>query len=109
MLLTLKGLLTLRISVKDLGGPVAIGRLSGEAARLGFETLLGFMALLSMNLAILNLLPIPVLDGGHIVFLIAEALRGKPLSVQLREKLTTVGLVLLLMLMVLVTFNDVVR
>ena len=109
VLLTLKGLLTLRISVKDLGGPVAIGRLSGEAARLGFETLLSFMALLSMNLAILNLLPIPVLDGGHIVFLIAEAFRGEPLSVQLREKLTTVGLVLLLMLMVLVTFNDVVR
>ncbi|HEY2805016.1 MAG TPA: RIP metalloprotease RseP [Gemmatimonadales bacterium] len=109
VLLTLKGLLTLKISVKDLGGPVAIGRLSGEAARRGIETLLTLMALLSMNLAILNLLPIPVLDGGHIVFLIAEAVRGKPVSVQLRERLTTVGLVLLLMLMVLVTWNDVVR
>ncbi len=109
VLLTLKGLLTLHISVKDLGGPVMIGRLSGQAARLGVEALFGFMALLSMNLAVLNLLPIPVLDGGHLVFLIAEAVRGKPVSAQTRERLTTVGLVLLLMLMVLVTWNDVVR
>ena len=107
---TLKGLVTARVSVKDLGGPVMIGKMSGQAARMGLETLLGFMGLLSVNLAILNLLPIPVLDGGHIVFLLVEAARGgKPVSMKTREKLTTVGLVFLLVLMVFVTWNDILR
>jgi regulator of sigma E protease len=107
---TLKGLVTMRVSMKDLGGPVMIGKMSGQAARMGMETLLGFMALLSVNLAILNLLPIPVLDGGHLIFLIVETIRGgRPVSMATREKLTTVGLVFLLVLMVFVTWNDILR
>src|SRR5690606_14748969 len=71
-------------SPRDLGGPIAIGQISGQAARAGIEPFLGFMAILSVNLAVLNLLPIPVLDGGQLVFLLIEAVRGRALSIQQR-------------------------
>jgi regulator of sigma E protease len=83
--------------------------MSGELARIGLPALFEFMALLSVNLAILNLLPIPVLDGGHLVFLLIEGVRGKPLSVAARMRLTQAGLFLLLGLMVLVFTNDILR
>jgi regulator of sigma E protease len=105
----LKGLVLGRISPRDIGGPILIGQLSGQAARLGLEQFLGFMALFSVNLAILNLLPIPVLDGGHLMFLLIEGVRRKPLSVEARQRWMTVGLVLVLMLMVLAVYNDVMR
>ena len=109
ILRTVRGLFSGRISGRTVGGPILIGQLAGESARLGLDTFLGFMALISINLAILNLLPIPVLDGGQFVFLLAEAVIRRPLPMKLRERLTTVGLVLIIMLMGLAFTNDIRR
>jgi regulator of sigma E protease len=106
---TLRGIVRREVSAKEIGGPIFIGQMSGELARIGLPALFEFMALLSVNLAILNLLPIPVLDGGHLVFLLIEGVRGKPLSVAARMRLTQAGLFLLLGLMVLVFTNDILR
>jgi regulator of sigma E protease len=106
---TVRGLFSGRISGRTVGGPILIGQLAGESARLGLDTFLGFMALISINLAILNLLPIPVLDGGQFLFLLAEAAIRRPLPMKLRERLTTVGLVLILLLMGLAFSNDLRR
>jgi regulator of sigma E protease len=103
---TVRGLFTGRISGRTVGGPILIGQLAGESARMGLDTFLGFMALISINLAVLNLLPIPVLDGGQFLFLLAEAVIRRPLPVKLRERLTTVGLVLIILLMGLAFSND---
>jgi regulator of sigma E protease len=103
---TVRGLFTGRIPGSTVGGPILIGQLAGESARMGLDTFLGFMALISINLAILNLLPIPVLDGGQFLFLLAEAAIRRPLPMRLRERLTTVGLVLLILLMGLAFSND---
>lgn len=106
---TVRGLFTGRISGSNVGGPILIGQLAGESARMGLDTFLGFMALISINLAILNLLPIPVLDGGQFLFLLAEAVIRRPLPMKLRERLTTVGLVLIILLMGLAFSNDIRR
>ncbi len=106
---TVRGLFTGRISGSTVGGPILIGQLAGESARMGLDTFLGFMALISINLAILNLLPIPVLDGGQFLFLLAEAVIRRPLPMKLRERLTTVGLVLIILLMGLAFSNDIRR
>jgi len=109
VLFSLKGMIVGDISVRELGGPVVIADASAQAARAGPRYFLWFMAFLSVNLAILNLLPIPVLDGGHLVFLVIEGVRGRPVPKELRLKLTQIGLYLLLALMVFVVFNDVLR
>jgi regulator of sigma E protease len=106
---TVRGLFSGRISGRAVGGPILIGQLAGESARLGLDTFLGFMALISINLAILNLLPIPVLDGGQFLFLLAEGVIRRPLPMKLRERLTTVGLVLIILLMGLAFSNDIRR
>jgi regulator of sigma E protease len=106
ILRTVRGLFSGRISGRTIGGPILIGQLAGESARMGLDTFLGFMALISINLAILNLLPIPVLDGGQFLFLLAEAVIRRPLPVRLRERLTTVGLLLIILLMGLAFSND---
>jgi regulator of sigma E protease len=106
---TVRGLFSGRISGRTVGGPILIGQLAGESARMGLDTFLGFMALISINLAILNLLPVPVLDGGQFLFLLAEAIIRRPLPVKLRERLTTVGLVLIVLLMGLAFSNDLRR
>jgi regulator of sigma E protease len=106
---TVRGLSSGRISGRAVGGPILIGQLAGESARLGFDTFMGFMALISINLAVLNLLPIPVLDGGQFLFLLAEAVIRRPLPMRLRERLTTVGLVLIILLMGLAFSNDIRR
>ncbi len=106
----LKGMVLGQVSPKNLGGPLLIGQASGQFARAGVVALVTFMAFLSMNLAILNLLPIPVLDGGHLVFLIIEGLRGgKPLPLNLRLRLTQIGLYMLMALMAFAVINDVLR
>lgn len=105
----LKRLVTREVSLREVGGPVLIAQLSGQAARLGVVTLLSFVAFISLNLAVLNMLPIPVLDGGHVVFLLVEAVRGKPVSVAVRLRLTQIGFVILVALMVLAISNDVLR
>jgi regulator of sigma E protease len=109
VLLTLKGMVLGQISPRELGGPILIGQVSGQVARTGLAPLLGFMAFLSLNLAVLNLLPIPVLDGGHLVFLAIEGILGRPLSLALRLRLTQLGLLLLLGIMALVITNDLFR
>ncbi len=93
----------------DVGGPIFIAKIAGATARAGFDILLEFMALLSVNLAVLNILPIPVFDGGHLMFLIAEKLKGSPLSMKIRMVAQQVGLVFILLLIVLITYNDITR
>jgi len=106
---TVRGLFSGRISARSVGGPILIAKYAGESARLGLDNFLGFMAFISINLAILNLLPIPVLDGGQFLFLLAEGVIRRPLPMKVREKLTTVGLVLIILLMVLAFSNDIRR
>jgi regulator of sigma E protease len=102
-------LVTGRASPRNLGSIVTIGEASGQAAAEGLPVFLSFMALLSINLAILNLLPIPVLDGGHLVFLALEAIRGRPVSVEQRMRWSQVGFVILIGIMVLALGNDFMR
>jgi regulator of sigma E protease len=102
-------LITGRASPRNLGSIVTIGEISGQAAAEGLPVFLSFMALLSINLAILNLLPIPVLDGGHLVFLALEAIRGRPVSVEQRMRWSQVGFVILIGIMVLALGNDFMR
>jgi regulator of sigma E protease len=90
-------------------GPVAIAELSGEAATAGWVTLLSFMALISLNLGILNLLPIPVLDGGHIFIMAVEGVARHDFSVKVKEKMLLLGFALLMALMVTVMYNDLTR
>ncbi len=97
------------IPADNLGGPILIAQMAGEQARQGFINLLFFIAIVSINLGILNLLPVPVLDGGHLLFFTIEAVRGKPMSIPIREKAQQVGLFLLMMLMVFVFYNDIMR
>ena len=106
---TIRGLFSGRISKREVGGPIMIGQLAGESARLGPDAFLSFMALISINLAILNLLPVPILDGGQFVFLLAEGVTRRPLPVKLRERLSMVGMVLIVLLMGLAFSNDIRR
>ncbi len=104
-----RGMISGRVSTREVGGPIAIGVMAGQSAQQGPATFLAFMAMISVNLAMLNLLPIPVLDGGQFLFLLGEAVLRRPLSLKLRERLTVVGLVLVGMLMVLAFSNDIRR
>jgi len=106
---TIKGMFVGTVSTGELGGPILIAQVSGSVAALGIAPLLAFMALLSVNLAVLNMLPIPVLDGGHLVFLVLEGIRGKPLSLAWRMRLTQAGMLVLLAIFVLVFRNDIMR
>ena len=106
---TLAGLFTRETPVNQLMGPVAIAEISGATAQLGWVALLSLMAMISLNLGLLNLMPIPVLDGGHIAILALEGLARRDFSVKLKERVLMVGLVAILMLMVTVIFNDVAR
>ncbi len=98
-----------KISPKTIGGPILIAQMAGEVAKRGVVDLLSFTALLSINLAILNLLPIPILDGGHLLFSLIEWLRGKPVSLKKREIAQQVGMVLLFGLMAFAFYNDIFR
>lgn len=91
---------------EELGGPLRIAQLSGQVAEMGVTPLITFMAILSVNLALINLFPIPVLDGGHLMFYAAEAIRGRPLSQRMQEIGFRAGLALLIALFVFATFND---
>jgi regulator of sigma E protease len=101
-----KGLLTGQVSVSQLGGPIQIARSSVEAARSGLETLFSLIAFLSINVAILNLLPIPILDGGQILLNVAETIKGSAFSARTREYILRAGLVAIALLFALVMFND---
>jgi regulator of sigma E protease len=93
----------------ELGGPLRIAQLSGQAASLGLQFVLQLCASLSVSIGLLNLFPVPLLDGGHLLFYAVEALRGRPLSERAQEMGFRVGLALVLMLMVFATYNDILH
>jgi regulator of sigma E protease len=103
-------MLTGRLSMKEsLTGPIGIFVITGQAAKLGLVYILHLMAILSASLAIFNVLPLPVLDGGHILFLGIEKLRGKPLSMKAQEAVVNIGMTLLIMLTVFIFYNDFIK
>jgi regulator of sigma E protease len=106
---TLKGLVTRETPVNQLLGPLAIADLSGSAARLGWRELLDLMAMISLNLALLNLMPVPVMDGGQITILALEGIARRDFSIKLKERITMAGAVLILLLMTVVIYNDIAR
>ena len=106
---TLWGLLTRETPASQLVGPVGIAQLSGDAAQSGWVTLFRLMAMISLNLGILNLLPIPILDGGHITVLAMEGVARRDFSVRLKERMLLAGFVVLMTLMVTVIYNDLTR
>jgi regulator of sigma E protease len=98
------------VSVKQgLAGPVRITQMAGDSAKGGFNNLMVFTAFLSLNLGILNLLPFPVLDGGHLVLLLGEAVIRRPISTRIRLVIQQIGMAVLLALMILVIVNDVIN
>jgi len=105
----LAGLFTGETSPKQLMGPVGIASLSGESAEAGIIPLLGLLASISLNLGLLNLLPIPVLDGGHILILLLEGIARRDFSMRVKERMLLAGFVLLMLLMVTVIYNDLTR
>lgn len=97
------------LSIKTLGGPIMIAEMAGQNAKAGMTSLTAFIALISINLAILNLLPIPVLDGGHLLFFFFELILRRPVSLRVREIAQQAGMFLLLVLMIYVIYNDISR
>jgi len=95
--------------IADVSGPIGIASLTGQAARIGLNYLMQFVALISINLAILNIIPFPALDGGRAVMIIIEKLKGSPVNKKIEQGINTIGFALLLMLMIYVTFKDIVK
>src|SRR4029077_18238131 len=95
-------------SVKEVSGPVTLARLSGDMLREGFIAVVAFMAMISLQLGIMNLLPIPVLDGGHIMVLLIEGVVRRDLSIRVKERIQQVGFAVLAALMIVVLYNDVI-
>lgn len=106
---TLTGLITRELPMKQLMGPVAIAELAGTAAKISFVALFQTMAMLSLNLGLINLLPVPVLDGGHIAILAVEGATRRNLSIRVKERILLAGAALIILLMVTVIYNDVMR
>ena len=106
---TLIGLLKRETSPKQLMGPIGIAQMAGETASISLVALFSYMAMISLNLGLVNLLPIPVLDGGHIFIMALEGVARRDFSIRLKEKMLLAGLVLILMLMVTVIYNDLTR
>ena len=109
VLKSLSGMLTGQVSTENLGGPISIAQIAGSSAEQGMLSFVSFLAMISITLGVLNLLPIPMLDGGHLAMFLIEAVRGKPLSETVQIKGQQIGLFLLLMLMFLAFFNDLSR
>lgn len=109
LFMVIKGLILGKYSLKTLGGPIMIAQVAGKAAEAGFVDLLSLVAFLSLQLGIINLFPVPVLDGGHIIFLGVEFIKGRPLSERFMGVAQQIGIALLVALMLLVTYNDIFR
>jgi len=109
ILTSLGKLITGRESVKSLAGPVLIAKMAGDSIRSGLSSFIGFMAFLSLNLGILNLLPIPVLDGGHLGYLVIEGITRRTIPVKIKLVIQQIGMVLILGLMIFVVYNDIIR
>jgi regulator of sigma E protease len=97
------------IPASEMGGPILIAHMAGQQMRAGWTNFFSFMAVLSVNLGIINLLPVPILDGGHLTFFTVEAIRRKPISIEAQEVMQQIGIVLLGTLMVFVFYNDIIR
>ena len=100
------GLFAKRACADQLGGVIGIADIAGQVAKLGFVPIVGFAALMSVSIGLFNLLPVPLLDGGHLLFYAIEAVRGRPLSERAQEFGFRVGLALVTLLMIFVTYND---
>jgi regulator of sigma E protease len=98
-----------KISAKTIGGPILIAQLAGQQAKAGVLSLVIFTAVISINLVILNILPIPVLDGWHLLMFLIEGVIGKPVSLKLRERAQQIGIFIIILLMLLVFYNDISR
>lgn len=109
MFITIGSLFTGGVKVSQLSGPVGIYSIVGEQSKAGFASIMYLMAYLSINVGFLNLLPLPAFDGGHILFIIIEKLKGSPVSQRTENMIHTVGLFLLMLLMVYITFNDIIK
>jgi len=96
-------------SIKSFGGPIIIAKLAGESARMGMESLFVFMAFLSLNLGFLNLLPIPLFDGGHLVFIVIEAIIRRPVPIKAKLVIHQVAMAFLLLFLVIIVYNDIIR
>ena len=102
-------LLTRKTPLSQISGPLGIAQISGEAAKSGLDSLIWFMGLISLQLGIFNLLPIPILDGGHLTIIGFESIIRRDLSLKLKERILEVGFYALILLMVVVLFNDIVK
>jgi len=109
MVVIIAKLIAGHISTDTIGGPIMIAQMAGDQAKAGIINLISFIALISINLAIINLLPIPILDGGHLLFFSIEAIKGRPISMKVREVAQQVGLFILILVMILVFYNDISR
>ena len=109
MFVTLAYLFTGRVRLSQLSGPVGIYSIVGEQRSAGIASLIYLTAFLSINVGVINLLPIPAFDGGHILFIIIEKIKGSPVKPELENKIHTIFLILLLILMVVITFNDIIK
>jgi regulator of sigma E protease len=98
-----------KASLENISGPIAIAQFAGQSASIGMISFLSFLALVSISLGVLNLLPIPILDGGHLLYYLIEVVKGRPISESVQQLGQRFGLVLLLMLMSLALFNDLAR
>lgn len=106
---TIKGLVTGSIAVSNVSGPVGIYSVIGEQAKAGFDSILYLIAYLSINVGFINLLPLPAFDGGHILFIIIEKIKGSPVSPEVENKIHMIGMFLLLLLMAVITINDIIK
>ncbi len=107
--ITVGYLITGGIKISQLSGPVGIYSIVGEQSKGGLANILYLIAFLSINVGFINLLPLPAFDGGHILFIIIEKIKGSPVDPELENKIHTIGLILLMLLMIIVTFNDILR
>ena len=109
MFLTVGYLFTGKVRLNQLSGPVGIYSVVGQQRSTGFANLVYLMAFLSINVGVINLLPIPAFDGGHILFIIIELIKGSPVNPELENKIHSLFLILLLILMAIITFNDILK
>ncbi|MGD8990988.1 MAG: RIP metalloprotease RseP [Desulfobacterales bacterium] len=109
MVIIIGKLITGDISADTIGGPIMIAKMAGDQAKAGISNLIFFIALISVNLAIINLVPIPILDGGHLLFFFIELIKGRPVNLKIREVAQQIGLFIILLLVILVFYNDIFR
>ena len=109
MFVVLGNLITGKLSIKNLSGPVGIFGIVGDVKKQGLSSILYLLALLSINVGVINLLPFPAFDGGRILFLIIEKIKGSPINARVENIIHSIGFILLILLMIYVTINDILN